>query len=109
MVGKIFRVIFASKATKQLKEISDYQAKNASPAVARKTRSAIRKEAAKLKSLPSSKPIIPGTEDRNEEIRYAKKWSFRIIFQVLNPKHLVRILMIRHDAEDPDEILNDLK
>jgi plasmid stabilization system protein ParE len=108
MVGNIFRVIFSSKARKQLKEISDYQTRIASPTVAKKIRSEIRKEAAKLENLPASKPILPGTEDRKEEIRYAKKWSYKIIFQVLNPKNLVRILMVRHDAEDLDDILDDL-
>lgn len=77
--------------------------------MASKINKGIRDEAKKLNKLPSSRPIYPGTEDMDGEIRYAKKWSFKIIFEVLNPKKLVQILTIRHDAEDPNEILDDLK
>lgn len=109
MVGKIFRVLFSSKSRDQLKDITDYHRRNASASVATKTRKAIREEAQKLEKLPSSRPIYPGTEDMDGEIRYAKKWSYKIIFEVFSPKKLVQILTIRHDAEDPDDILDDLR
>lgn len=108
MVGKLFQVVFSRKSTKKLREISDYLKENTSSSIAQNTTQAIRKEALKLNKLPSSKPIYPGTEELSEEIRYTKKWSFKIIFQVLSPKKLVRILTIRHDKEDPDEVLKDL-
>jgi plasmid stabilization system protein ParE len=109
MVGKLFRVVFSRLASRRLREHTDYYQDNASPTVAQKVRQGIRDEAKELEKLPSSRPIYPGTEDMKEEIRYAKKWSFKIIFQVLNPKKIVRILTIRHDAEDPEDVLDELK
>jgi plasmid stabilization system protein ParE len=108
VVGKIFRVIFSRRSSKKLRETSDYLTRNASSSVARNVTSEIRKEALKLEKLPGSKPIYPGTEDLEEDIRYTKKWSYKIIFEVLNPKKIVRILTVRHDAEDPEDILDDL-
>ena len=108
MVGKVFKVVFSRLASKRLRERSDFYRENASPAVAAKVRKGIRDEAAKLEKLPESKPIVPGTEDAEHTIRYTKKWSYKIIFRVLNPMNIVRILTIRHDAEDPDEVLEDL-
>ncbi len=106
MVGKIFKVIFSRKSQKQLKEISDYVAKNASPIQAKRVRKAIKKAGDDLEKLPKSKPIVPGTEDLPNKIRYTKKWSYKIIFRVIGD--IVRILTIRHDKENPEEIKKDL-
>jgi plasmid stabilization system protein ParE len=109
VVGKIFRVIFSRKSSRKLRGISDHLTENASSSVAANVTSEIRKEALKLEKLPGSKPTYPGTEDLEEDIRYTKKWSYKIIFEVLNPKNIVRILTVRHDAEDPEDILDDLQ
>jgi len=106
VVGKIFKVIFSRKSQKQLREISDYVAKDASPTQARRVRKAIKKAGDDLENLPESKPILPGTEDLPNEIRYTKKWSYKIIFRVIGS--IVRILTIRHDREDPEDIKKDL-
>lgn len=108
MVGKLFKVVFSRKSQKQLKEMSDYVAKNASPTQARTVRRAIKKAGDDLKHLPERKPILPGTEDLPKNIRYTKKWSYKIIFRVLKSISVVRILTIRHDKENPDDILKGL-
>lgn len=108
MVGKLFRVIFSPKSRKRLREISDYHEKNASPAVARKVRRGLTSTARKLEKLPESKPKLPGSEKLDYPVRYTKKWSYKIIFRVFKIDGIVSILTIRHDKEDPDDILNDL-
>lgn len=108
MVGKLFRVIFSRKSRQRLKEISDSYEDQASPAVARKVRKGLVSSARQLEKLPESKPILPGTEDLDYPVRYTKKWSFKIIFRVLNARRIVRILTIRHDKEDPEDIYKDL-
>ncbi len=107
MVGKLFRVIFSRKSQKQLKGISDYVAENASPTQAKKVRKAIKKASDDLERLPESKPILPGTEHLPNKIRYTKKWSYKIIFRVIGD--IVRILTIRHDKENPEDVKNDLE
>ncbi len=106
MVGKLFRIIFSPKSRKQLDEITDYQEKKASPAVAKKIRRGLISKARELEKLPESKPKLPDTEDLDYTVRYTKKWSYKIIFTVI--KDIVRILTIRHDKEDPEEIKKDL-
>jgi plasmid stabilization system protein ParE len=108
VVGKLFKVVFSRKSQKQLKDISDYVAKNASPTQARKVRRAIKKAGDNLAHLPESKPILPGTEHLPKQIRYTKKWSFKIIFRVLKSVGIVRVLGIRHDKEAPDDIKGNL-
>ncbi len=108
MVGKLFRVIFSLKARKRLREISDYQQKNASPVVAKKIRRGLISTARKLEKLPDSKPPFLGTEDLDYTVRYTKKWDYKIIFRVLKMDGIVRILTIRHDKEDPEDVLKDL-
>lgn len=108
MVGKLFRVIFSPKSRQRLREISDYHKKNASPAVAKKIRRGIISSARKLEKLPESKPKLPGTEDLDYTVRYTKKWSYKVIFRVLKMDKIVRILTIRHDKEDPEDIRKDL-
>ena len=108
MVDKLFQVIFSKKARKKLKDISDHYKRSASPAVAKKVRNRIKDEAKKLERVPESKPILPGTEDMDFQPRYTKAWSFKIIFRVINPTRIVRILTIRHDKEDPDNVKEDL-
>ncbi len=109
MVGTLFRVIFSRKARRRLRDISDYYTQTASPDVGRKVRQEIVDQTRKLENLPESKPIVPGTEDLDYEVRYIKAWSFKIIFRVLNPIRIVRILTIRHDKEDPEDVKGDLE
>lgn len=66
------------------------------------------RKARALEKNPESRSLMPGTENREEEIRYTKAWSYKIIFEVLSLKYIVRILTVRHDKEDPDKILDDL-
>ncbi|THH37522.1 type II toxin-antitoxin system RelE/ParE family toxin [Neolewinella litorea] len=109
MVGQPFRVSFSRKFRDRLKEIYDYTRRSASPAVATKVLNGIREEAQKLEKLPSSRPIYPGSEPLESEVRYTSVWSYKIIFEVIPSQMLVRILTIRHDAEDPETVLGDLE
>jgi len=108
MVGKLFRVIFSSTAKRRLQDISNHYTSTASPAVGQKIRHGVVNEAKKLEKLPESNPILPNTEDINFEVRYAKAWSYKIIFRVFNPLNIVRILTTRHHKEAPEEVKKDL-
>lgn len=108
MVGSLFKVIFSKKAMQRTREISDYYTQSGSTDVAKKVRQGIRDEARKLEKLPSSKPRLPEAEEIDAEIRYTKAWSFKIIFEILNPLNIVRILTIRHDSENPERVKKDL-
>ncbi len=105
---KLFRVIFSKQSRQRLREISDYQQRKASVSVARKIRKGIVDEGKKLHTLPESKPILPGTEDFDPAVRYAKKWDYKIIFSVFKKKNQVSITTVRHDKENPEDILKDL-
>lgn len=105
---KLFKVIFSGKARQRLNEISDRYEKKASPSVARKIRNGIVDQAQKLERFPESKPILPGTEDYDPPVRYTKGWRYKIIFSVFKKKSQVSITTIRHDKEDPKDVLKDL-
>ena len=108
MVGRLFRVIFSKKARTRLKEIGDYHKEHASEEVRLKVRNKIIEEAEKLERNPERHTLLPGTEDLDYEVRYAKAWSYKIIFRIFSIKQIVRILTISHDKQDPDKIIDDL-
>ena len=110
MVGKIFRVVFSKTARRRLKEEIDYVVQESkSKEVGRKVRKGILAEARKLEKLPGSKPHLSGTEDYDYDVHYTKAWSYKIIFRILNPKNIVRILTIRHDKQLDENVRKDLE
>ena len=108
MVGKIFRVLFTRKALRRRNQIIDFETKRVSKAHARKVDREIRNAARKLEDLPESRPILPDTEDEESSIRYTKAFSYKIIFTVFKKISEVVIITIRNDAEDSEDVLNDL-
>lgn len=108
MIGKLFKVLFTKRANRDLNRITAYHQDEISAANARKARNGITRAVKKLEKLPESKPIFPGSEGSDPQIRYTKFWSYKIIFSVFKKAGEVVLLMIRHDKEDPDEILKDL-
>ena len=108
MVGRIFRVIFSSKSRRRQQQIFDFEQKSAGTKHARRVQREIAKAARKLENLPESKPLLPDTEDEEKEYRYAKAFSYKIIFTVLKKVGEVFIITVRHDAEDPDDVRSDL-
>ena len=103
MVGKLFRVVFTKDAQKSLKKISDYYKRNASSTVAKKVRKGLVDEGKKLETLPASRPLLPIKKEVTPPYRYAKKWSFKIIFQIFKKQDTVRVIDFLHDKENPDK------
>lgn len=108
MVGKLFKVVFAKKAQRRQRQIFDFEESESGKKQARKVQREIIKQAKKLKKLPESKPYLPLTEEEPEEFRYTKAFSYKIIFTVLKKIGEVLVITVRHDREDPDDVLKDL-
>jgi plasmid stabilization system protein ParE len=109
MVGKVFKVVFAKKAERRRQSIIDFESRRVSPGHARRVDREIRKSARKLKGLPESHPVLPGTEDMRPRVRYTKAFSYKIIFTVFKKLREVVVLTIRHDAEDSVKAIKDVK
>jgi len=105
----IFKVVFTSKARRNLRDVSDYYKKTASPKVADNVREELIDSTKKLKTFPHRKPILPGTEDMDPPVRYTKKWSFKILFRIFSTKKQVQVLGIRHDKEPPEKTVKSVK
>jgi len=105
----IFKIVFTSKARRNLRDISEYHQKTASPAVADKVRKGIIDSTKNLKTFPHRKPILVGTEDMEPPVRYTKKWSFKILFRIFSSKNQVQVLGIRHDKEPPEKTIKSVK
>ena len=109
MVGKTFKVIFTNKAQRRRQQIIDFEARRVSKAHALKVDREIRQSARKLKELPESHPPLPNTEEIRPRIRYAKAFSYKVVFTVFKKVSEVAVLTIRNDAEDTEEVLKDIK
>ena len=108
MVGRIFNVVFTQLANRRLNQIVDDLGQRASGSVALRIRQDIIREAKRLEKLPNSRPKLPDTEALDFEVRYTKSRKYKIIFRVVDHQDVVRVLSIRHDAEDPVSIRDDL-
>jgi len=91
-----------------LRKIVSYLGKKTSISIEQKVRKGILDQAEGLQKLPESKPILQGIEGLEYEVRYAKAWSYKIIFRIFHPTNTVRILAIRHDKEDPENMISKL-
>jgi len=110
MVGKLYRVIISRLARERLKDISEYLTEKESADIARKVRSGLLKAAKDLEKTPEIQPLLslPGTEDKDPPYRYARKWSYKIIFRIFEPKDEVRVLDFFHSKQSQDK-LKDLE
>lgn len=108
MVNKLYKIIISRLARQRLKDISDYLTENASPETARKVRNGLLQTAKDLEKMPESHPILPGAEDKDPPYRFAKKWSYKVIFRIFEPKDEVRVLDFFHSKQNPEK-LKDLE
>ncbi len=112
MVGKLYRVIISRLARQRLKDISEYLTEKESADTAQKVRSGLLKAAKDLEKTPEIQPLLslslPGIEDKDPPYRYARKWSYKIIFRIFEPKDEVRVLDFFH-SKQRQEKLKDLE
>jgi mRNA-degrading endonuclease RelE of RelBE toxin-antitoxin system len=101
MVGKLWKVVITRNARKSLSNINDYYEKKTTPTLAKKVREGLVAEARSLEKLPASKPLLPTEKKASPPYRYAKKWSFRIVFQIFNKEDQVSVIDFIHDKESP--------
>jgi plasmid stabilization system protein ParE len=106
VVGKIFRVLFSGFARRRVRQVHDFESQVNGSKRADAVRREILKQAAELEKLPDSNPNYRDVED--EDVRYRKAFSYKIIFRVLKKAGEVFILTIRNDAEDPNKIKDEL-
>ena len=100
----MYRVIVSNPAQKRLKEIYDYLIENSSEPTANKVLRSLLETAKSLEKMPQRRSILPGTETLNPPYRYAKKWSYKIIFRIIEPKKEVRVLDFFHKKQNPEKL-----
>ena len=108
MVGQVFRVLFSRKAQRRRRKITEFETRLADKRKARKVQHEIDAAAKKLEKLPNSNPIYQKDKD-GTVYRYAKAYSYKLIFKVFEQAKEVFIITVRHDKEDSSIIGNDLK
>lgn len=64
--------------------------------------------AKRLERLPEANPIYQRDND-GTTYRYTKAYNYKLIFTVIEETKVVFIITVRHDAEDPDLVSNDLE
>jgi plasmid stabilization system protein ParE len=108
VVGRIFRVVFTRKSQRRRQQITDFEKQSADAKKARKVQREIDKAAKKLAKTPDANPTFQIDED-GTRYRYTKAFDYKIIFKVFKKIGEVLVITVRHDAEDPDVVDNDLK
>jgi plasmid stabilization system protein ParE len=105
---KVYRVIVSAPAQRRLKEIFDYLLENVSIETAKKVRTSLLDTSKSLEKFPQRRSILAGAEDMASPYRYAKKWSYKIIFRINEDKNEVRVLDFFHEKQNPEK-LEELK
>lgn len=100
----MYRVVVSKPAQKRLREIYDYLIENRDDSTAKKVRSSLLQTAKSLEKMPQRRSILPGTENLTPPYRYAKKWSYKIIFRVIEAKKEVRVLDFFHEKQNPQKL-----
>lgn len=100
----MYSVIVSKPAQKRLKEIFDYLMEHGSEVTAKKVRRSLLETAKSLEKMPQRRSILRGTENLTPPYRYAKKWSYKIIFRVIEAKKEVRVLDFFHEKQNPSKL-----
>lgn len=108
MVGQVFRVLFSRRAQRRRRQITDFETRSADAHKARKVQRKIDAAAKKLEKLPEANPVYQRDED-GTIYRYTKAFQYKLIFKVFEEAKEVFIVTVRHDAEDPDIVDNDVE
>lgn len=103
MVGKKYKVVLAINSIRRLQGIYKYYKEKGEPDLGRKVKGELLKESKRLKELPNSKMKLPSKKQVVPPIRYTKKWSYKIVFQVFENDDSVLILDFIHDRENPEK------
>ena len=104
MVDVSYRVIVSTPAQKRLKAIFTYLSENSSLEMAQKVSKSLLETAKSLEKMPQRRSILSGTEDVKPPYRYAKKWSYKIVFKIIETKKEVRVLDFFHEKQNPDKL-----
>ena len=105
-MAKIYQVILTEFAEERLEEITNYLLENASYDVAHKVVNGMLDAIEKLAKLPNANPKELAI--CNEQIIYRRilKWSYKIIYTVVEDEIQVIVVDIRHTSEDPKKIID---
>ena len=109
MVDAKYRVIVSNPAQKRLRAIFTYLNENSSTETAQKVRKSLLETAKSLEKMPQRRSVLPGAEDMNSPYRYAKKWSYKIVFKIVELKKEVRVLDFFHEKQNPDKLKKLIK
>lgn len=82
MVNKVYKVVLAQNAISSLRKIYDFYTENISSDLGIKIKTELLKSSRQLSKFPNSNTILPTEKQVVPPIRYSKKWSFKIIYQV---------------------------
>ena len=107
MVGQRFQIVFSQKAKRRLQSIFDFEELAFGTKKAQRVFDKIDSAIDSLSQLPASRPIYIRSVDETI-YRYVKGYDYKVIFQVYEQSLEVLIVTIRHDAEDPEIIRQDL-
>lgn len=105
-MADIYKVVVTDDAKNNLREIIEYLGKNASYEVAEKVRDGIEEEIAKLAEIPQSKGLLRGVQAKKFVYRRILKWSYRIIFTIVETELIVLVVRIDHAKNDPSKLEN---
>lgn len=105
-MANIYKVVVTDDAKNNLREIIEYLGENASYDVAEKVRDAIEGEIAKLAEMPQSKGLLQGVKAKKFAYRRILKWSYRIIFTIVETELVVLVVRIDHAKNDPGKLEN---
>ncbi|HOY15903.1 MAG TPA: type II toxin-antitoxin system RelE/ParE family toxin [Haliscomenobacter sp.] len=109
MVNAKYRVIVSNPAQKRLRAIFTYLNENSSTETAQKVRKSLLETVKSLEKMPQRRSVLPGTEDMNPPYRYTKKWSYKIVFKIVELKKEVRVLDFFHEKQNPDKLKKLIK
>lgn len=107
-MAQSYQVIITEKAEKSLQKIVEYLLDNVSFNTAEKVRKGILKSIYSLAKRPESNSPAKDLNDQEIVYRRILKWSYRIVYRVIEDKLEVLVVQIHHAKDDPEKIKKSL-
>jgi len=103
---ELYKIVISLSARKQLRSIFNFLKENTSSQIAHKVRSGLLDETKKLEKMPSANPLFLPNKT---PYRFRNKWSYKVVFRILEEEKVVRVIDFAHKDENPKEIEKRLK
>lgn len=102
-----YSVVWTEKAYESLRQIHDFIAKSSSKGAKNTVRELVRLSQS-LETLPRRNPLEPYLADAPVEYRFLSKWSYKILYTILETEPIVLVVLVFDTRQNPEKLMTEI-